>query len=110
MSTLTVETLRGSHIYDNTCGTHLVGNILCTRHELEQVFGAPSTTELSGDGKVTTEWVIAFSDGKIATIYDWKRYEMGAPDMYELEDWHIGGHDYDVADRIRDLMTDASLR
>ena len=57
------------------------------------------------DGKVTTEWIARFDDGAVATVYDWKRYDEGAPGMDEVYDWHIGGTDgTGVADRIRALV------
>jgi hypothetical protein len=32
------------------------------------------------------------------TIYDWKRYENGAPGLAEKYDWHVGGHSESVVD------------
>lgn len=77
-------------------GTSLRGYIRATRAEIEKVFGAPTYTETSGDDKVTTEWVIDFGNEVIATIYDWKRYEQGAPEMDELCVWNIGGRSQDA--------------
>lgn len=71
--------------------TSLQGSVDATRDELVAVFGEPHPIE-SSDGKVTTEWIIEFEDKTIATIYDWKRYELGAPKSDELYEWHIGGH------------------
>lgn len=72
--------------------THLVGYVRSTRRALEEQFGRPMTfSKFDSDGKVTTEWLIEFEDGVIATIYDWKRYEIGAPALDEVYDWHIGG-------------------
>lgn len=76
---------------DFAAGTHLVGYVTATRNEIEAVFGSP-LIEASFEGKVTTEWGIEFADGTIATIYDWKRYEIGAPRPTEVYEWHIGGH------------------
>jgi hypothetical protein len=83
----------------NTCaalietnGTCLCGYINATRAQLEKVFGAPvEYDEQDGDGKVTTTWDIQFAEGTVATLYDWKRYEQGAPKDDEVIDWHIGG-------------------
>jgi hypothetical protein len=78
-------------------GTSLCGYIRATRAEIEKVFGAPTYgVEHSGDGKVTTEWVIDFGNEVIATIYDWKRYEQGAPEMDERIVWNIGGRSHDA--------------
>jgi hypothetical protein len=64
-------------------GTSLQGYIRATYAELVERFGEP---EAGGD-KTTVEWCLAFEDGTIATIYDWKEYETP---MYAY-DWHIGG-------------------
>jgi hypothetical protein len=66
-------------------GTCLQGYIETTYDELVKVFGKP--TELGGCYKVTVEWTLQFSDGTVASIYDWKLSEtpMGT---YR---WHIGG-------------------
>lgn len=78
-------------------GTHFVGEITCTRRALELAFGKPN----DGDGyKVTTEWCIEFPEGQVATVYDWKRYEEGAPGQEEMYSWHVGGHDKDVVDYV----------
>ena len=74
---------------EQTAGTFLQGHIETTRAELTRVFGEPTHYE-EGD-KVTLEWGILFEDGTIATIYDWKRYELGTPTDPEVLQWHIGG-------------------
>ena len=71
--------------------TSLQGYVDATREQLVAIFGEPEPIE-SSDGKVTTEWIIEFADKTIATIYDWKRYDLGAPTDDELYSWHIGGH------------------
>ena len=58
------------------------------------VFGQP--TELEGD-KVTREWILQFSDGTVATIYDWKQLET----PMEYYPWHIGG----MSQRAVELVT-----
>lgn len=92
---------------DSMNGTHLRGSIKASRRILEQVFGKPyeyDETDFMSDGKTTTEWIIEFDDGEIATIYDWKRYEQGPPALDEFITWHIGGHkDTDVVERIHYL-------
>jgi len=84
-------------------GTSLMGNVIATRELLESVFGYPNFEE-DGYDKVTTEWVIRFDDGLIATIYDWKRYEQGAPGVNEVYAWHVGGSVADAARRVRGLV------
>ena len=86
-------------------GTYLIGHTTATRREIEAVFGAPDEYgESDGDGKVTTEWLIRFDDGTVATIYDWKRYEDGAPGMDEQYRWHVGGREGKVVGMIDDLL------
>lgn len=83
-------------------GTWLQGYTVATRRELEAAFGEP---EFWGEGdKVTTEWAIRFDDGTVATIYDWKRYEMGAPEMDERITWNIGGSDPIAVERVEDVL------
>lgn len=77
----------------------LQGYINITHDELSRVFGKPDPIQCS-DGKVTTEWIIEFADKTIATIYDWKRYELGAPKKDELYEWHIGGHSRKAAELV----------
>lgn len=90
-------------------GTSLRGHIRATRAEIERTFGAPTFgEEYSGDGKVTTEWVIDFGQGAYGTIYDWKRYELGAPEMDERIVWNIGGHDDTALDKIGTAMRTAT--
>lgn len=79
-----------------------------TRAEIESVFGTPTydeaVEEFSGDGKVTVEWTIGFADGTIATIYDWKRYELGTPAMHERIDWNIGGNSSRALELVAEML------
>ena len=86
--------------YENTdnesvTGTHLVGNVTTDYDTLVKVFGEPTFPDISFDEKVTKEWVIKFTEygdedeSLIATIYDWKQYELGTP--YDIYPWHVGG-------------------
>lgn len=86
----------------DTCGTSLRGRISTTRAKLSEVFGQP---HFYGEGdKVTTEWIIEFEDGTVATIYDWKRYELGIPGLNEIEEYHIGGFSFDAVDQVNEAM------
>ena len=78
-------------------GTCLQGYIETTYDELVSVFGEP--TRLQGD-KVTVEWKIQFSDGTIASIYDWKLSETPM-DYYP---WHIGGMSKDAVNCVNKCM------
>jgi hypothetical protein len=64
-------------------GTCLQGYMEATYDQLVEVFGEPE----GGGDKTTVEWCLAFEDGTVATIYDWKEYQtpMGR------YNWHIGG-------------------
>jgi hypothetical protein len=64
-------------------GTSLQGYVRTDYATLKDLFG----DGLGGGDKTTQEWVLKFSDGTVATIYDWKEYETP---MYEY-DWHVGG-------------------
>lgn len=89
--------------YTRASFSHLVGYITLTRAELVKIFGEPSDFE-SSDGKVTTEWIIEFADKTVATIYDYKRYELGAPKDTERYEWHVGGFSNKALHRVTDAI------
>jgi hypothetical protein len=70
-------------------GTSLQGYIVTTRAKLINAFGKPNSYA-EGD-KVTLEWCLDFGGGVIATVYDWKRYELKTPQLNEEMTYHIGG-------------------
>lgn len=75
------HTHRNSNIY---IGTFLQGYLNARYEDLVRAFGEPKQQ----DGyKVQVQWVLKFSDGTVATIYDWKE---GCPPKY-VREWHIGG-------------------
>ena len=75
-------------------GTSLQGFIEITYAELVDIFGEPSHTHTPEVlEKTQAEWWLLFSDGTIATIYDWKRY--GSP-VEGCTEWNIGGKDMDA--------------
>jgi hypothetical protein len=78
-------------------GSCLQGYIETTYDELVNVFGKP--TILKGD-KVNVEWTIKFSDGTIATIYDWKQPET----PMEYYPWHIGGFNRRAVELVNDCV------
>lgn len=81
-------------------GSSLQGYITTTHADLVAAFGSPT---FEGDmDKVTCEWVLVFDDGTVATIYDWKQYEMGTP--YGRYDWHIGGHDAIAVAKVGEVL------
>ena len=87
-------------------GTSLCGYVTATREEIEAVFGAPTISHNDTSDKVTTEWYLMFDDGldTVATIYDWKRYELGAPQTGERIEWHIGGRSETAVVRIAQFL------
>ena len=85
-----------------TAGTWLQGHIVTTRANLEAVFGKPIRYE--DGGKVTIEWGLKFEDGTIATVYDWKRYEMGTPALDEEITYNIGGMLPEAVKRVQEAL------
>jgi hypothetical protein len=91
-------------------GTSLQGEISTTKAQLIATFGAPNWETTfdpifhTGE-KVTTEWAFVFEDGTLATIYDWKRYEQGSPDLNEVYSWHIGGFSPLAVERVTQALT-----
>jgi len=74
-------------------GTSLQGYVKASYDQLVEVFGDPTYSETSGDDKVDFEWILKFSDGTDATIYNWKDYDGGLTARSNPEyEWHIGGH------------------
>ena len=89
-----------------TGGTSLRGYIKVTYETLCSIFGEPN----GSDGyKSDAEWEVEWSDGTVATIYNWKdgKNYCGEEDGLDAEDiveWHIGGKSYGVVDRIERLV------
>lgn len=78
--------------------TSLLDYINTTYAQLYKIFGKPISG--SGDGKTNSSWIIKFSDGQVATIYNYKTGETPT----EEYDWHIGGNNKIVVNRIRELV------
>jgi hypothetical protein len=71
-------------------GTSLKGYIKEYNYsQLVAVFGQPTFSEPSDDGKVQKEWVFDYQ-GDVFTIYDWKTYNNEFTTKY-LDTWNIGG-------------------
>jgi hypothetical protein len=73
-------------------GTHLQGYISATYDQLVERFGQPD----GGGDKTTVEWCLAFEDGTVATIYDWKEWETPLGKY----NWHIGGRNHMAVTRV----------
>lgn len=89
----------------NVSGTSLVGYVNTTYSKLFEKFGEPFD-----DGyKTDAEWEIEFSDGKVATIYNWKNGKnYNGSEGLDLDDitvWHIGGFDKSVVERIQKIFS-----
>jgi hypothetical protein len=82
----------------NVTGTCLQGTINTSYDRLVDLFGEP--TQLEADGKVQVEWAVKFTDGTLATIYDWKEEKT----VSAVTEWHVGGHTqhalYNVIDEV----------
>lgn len=75
----------------------LQGYLQATRAELISIFGAARTTGL--DDNVNCEWDILFEDGRVATIYNWRK---PVPDLHDAHNWSLGGHTRADAQRVHD--------
>ena len=88
-------------------GTCLQGYVTSDYSNIVQVFGEPIECD---SYKVDAEWVICFSDGKIATIYNWKDGKNycgdDGLDPEDIKEWHIGGKSTKVVSRIQKLLSD----
>lgn len=80
--------------WEDVGGTSLQGYIEnISYHKLVETFGQP----FGGDGyKIDVEWAVKFSDGTVATIYNWKNGpnycgEDGIDPKY-IRTWNVGGH------------------
>lgn len=87
----------------NINGTHLQGRAITDFFTIRNTFGEPMRYD--GMDKVQVEWAIQFDDGQVATIYDWKEYTTPAE---MVTDWHIGGNDYSVVDRVKAILREAT--
>lgn len=90
-----------NHPEIDICNTTLVGTIQATKAQLIKAFGNP--INYYGD-RITTEWRLKFSDGQVATIYDWKLCTT-PPDETVIA-WCIGGMDRTVVPKIHNAFAD----
>ena len=104
-----MEFKTGNSLDTTGTGTSLQGYVTTTRSSLIQTVGMPTFSSDEDYEKVTTEWIIKFQDGTIATIYDWKRYEEGAPVLNEVYEWHIGGYSETAVSRVQETLASAPV-
>ena len=98
----------------NISGTSLCGNVETTYDRLVEVFGEPTYSDPSDDGKVDTEWNLEFRvltdycnitnecvvEYITATVYNWKTG--GTP--REKYAWHVGGTDNRAVELIQEAV------
>lgn len=95
---------------DKVLGTCLQGYVEASYEQLHKLFGEP--LEHPDPYKVSSEWIIQFDDGSIATIYDYKEtnlYDSCGPSVEEfralpLYSWHIGGTSAEAVQRVQDIV------
>ena len=78
--------------YIDVDGTCLQGRVGADYKQLVRLFGQPT----EGDGcKTDAEWEVKFSDGVVATIYNWKDGHNfcgeGGKDTNKIKRWNVGG-------------------
>lgn len=103
------QTHNDTHVDINM--THLLG--YCEAHttfaDLCSIFGKPDTGD---EYKVDAQWSIKFDDGKVASIYNYKTgknylgKEGFKTEDLRGEDWHIGGKDPIVVERVHKIVRD----
>lgn len=95
-------------LIDEFQSSWLQGQIDTSYDVLCKTFGEPNS---QGDEyKVQVEWIIQFSDGTYATIYDWKMSEAyngpGEGVLPEvITDWHIGGNNPLSVQRVKEAVS-----
>ena len=95
------QSLDRNVVLNKMVGTHFFGSIDgISLEELSEIFGTPI---YSDDNKTNVQWLIEFEDGLLATIYDWKVDYSQKCVMTQPIEWHVGGHDPRVMDRIYKL-------
>ena len=95
------QSLNRNVVLNKMVGTHFFGSFEnVSFEELVELFGNPITTE---DNDIRFQWLIEFEDGLLATIYDWKVDYSQKCVMTQPIEWHVGGHDPRVMDRIYKL-------
>ena len=85
---------------------HLQGYIDADYNILVKLFGKPS--DFYDDYKSDAEWQIQFKDGIKCDIYNYKDGKNYCGDdgleVEEIREWHIGGNDKVVVERIQKLL------
>jgi hypothetical protein len=87
-------------------GTGLQGYVNVDYKTLCKVFGKENC---DGDGyKVDAEWLLEFSDGVVATIYNYKdgKNYNGRAGLAKsnITNWHVGGHSARAVANVEDML------
>jgi hypothetical protein len=98
-------TVKPAKNYSAFNGTSLQGYITADYAVLKKVFGKPN----EGDGyKVDAEWDVVFSDGVVATIYNYKdgKNYNGARGLNktQITNWHVGGRSARAVANVEDVL------
>ena len=105
-----MEVIREQRLADELAnGTHKVGDLTDIHYEeLVEIFGQPTYSEESFDGKIQVEWVIQYGE-EFFTIYDWKTFDRNYT-LNSLSVWSVGGNT-DPREFIREIyaLTNALL-
>ena len=94
---------------DLATGSFLVGEIRTDWKNLVFNLGFPSCNhEDYEDNKIEAEWIIQFSDGTVATVYNYcngKRYDPdnGLP-VEQIRRWHVGGTDSAAVEKVGHIL------
>lgn len=88
-----------------TDGSTFIGSVNTTYEKLVDAFGK-ETFGLSGDEKSECDWTLKFTDGTIATIYDWKTNKKYRGDKHGISKeenviWNIGGFDLKAVELVK---------
>lgn len=86
-------------------GTSLQSYITTDYATIKKAFGKPNCGD---EYKIDAEWDIEFSDGIVATVYNWKDGKSylgkdGTPKT-KITTWHIGGKSQEAVDRVITIL------
>ena len=92
---------------DDVNGTCLQGRINTSYQTLLDKLPPPK--DYYDDYKSDVEWSLKFSDGTIATVYNWKNGKnyLGEDglELEEITEWNIGGHTKKALEYINQLLS-----
>lgn len=80
-------------------GTSKKLTIKASYHKLVELFGEPSRPFAEGE-HARIEWVLSFSDGYVATIYDWNE----EIPVEEVTSWNVAGRTFMSAGRVYSIL------